>query len=79
MQTMRVELVSQQDRLVVVEAEIAVLETERRALEWSVRGALVDALAGRREAGSAVDEGGFDDAAQAAVDETVFVTDDLPF
>lgn len=63
--------------------DILSLEAERRALEWSIRERLADALAGK---GDGQDE--FDEAEQAAVDEAISVQalqpvdspdDDLPF
>lgn len=83
MKAMRNEHAIKLDRQAFIEAEISALETERRALEWSVRGALVDALMGVTNSHSDVAESSFDDAAQMVVDETVFETaafvDDLPF
>lgn len=48
------------------------LEAERRAMEWEIRQALVDALRGNRinsEARGPVEETAFDDSLQAATDE----------
>lgn len=79
--------------LSTIEGFILALEAERRALEWDIRGGLVEALLGKRnESNRNGVEQAFDDAGQATVDDELdktleemnehaveFVEDDVPF
>lgn len=58
-----------------LEIQITALEDERRAWEWAIRDRLVEALSGRRNGREAVEQTGFDDAADHAFVEEL----DVPF
>ena len=78
--TMGEDLEQRKVRIAEVETEISCLETERRALEWTIRARLVDALAGKQETKADVAENAFDDAAEARLDEgLIFGADGIPY
>lgn len=71
---MTAELAAVKDIQTGLDAQIRALETERKAHEWGIRGALVSALrgeTGETPAAGAVEETAFDTAADDAVDDQV--------
>lgn len=61
------DVIAQADtELMQMDALIQSLEAERRALEWTIRAQMVEAIAGR---GDGDDETGFDDVMQGVVDD----------
>lgn len=54
-----------QDESARIQADIEILETERRALEWSIRAQLAEALSGKRNGGNGLDSA-FEDAGDGA-------------
>lgn len=74
-------IVAGEKTLATLAGQIAALEAERRALEWAIRGELVQALAGRRiepESRGPVEEAAFDAAADAQVIEQALAVPDEP-
>lgn len=68
-QEMRAVLRELENDLADIRADIEALEAERRALEWTIRGRLAEALSGRRENHLPVEEAAFDDGPLAAIDD----------